>query len=252
MTTPSEGDNVLNQLNQFGDWVRTNITEHQGGFQVIAEQLQRIDQQLQLHTQALADAQQAQGVFPPQQQAPPAGGDPNAANNPQAQAPAVMPPPARVEVRLMAFSGSEHSEYSRWESHVTRCLAANGWTFPRAAHAILSALKDKAADMASQIDGDNYRDWPALREDLRRLFLSTSYRAKARAEYEKRKQLDGEDLCTYHGLLVSLRNDAFIPAERSEPRLIEHFIAGIKNEETHKQMHVNMATAECQMTMLMH
>lgn len=193
--------------------------------QILTNLVNQQGQQAQLVAEAAAQGEAAEG----------------GAGGPRAQVVVVPRGQPRAEVRLRNFSGGTPDEYRRWEDHVGRCLQANDWQFPRAAHAILSAFQDKAADMARTLEGAGYANWEALKTDLRRIFMSPSYRNTARAQFENRIQQDGEDLATYHGLLLSLRNSAYEAPDRNEGRLIERFIAGIKDSKLHENLHFLVA-----------
>ena len=71
--------------------------------------------------------------------------------------------------------------------------------------------------------------------------INPSYKSKAKYLYANRVQLENEELSCYHGLLLSLRNNAFDNTDRSESALIEKFVAGIKNEKTHAAVHTQIA-----------
>lgn len=161
--------------------------------------------------------------------------------NPPPGGPSFTPRSAKIEVRLQNFKGGDAAEYRRWEDSVGRALMANQWTFPLAAHAVLASIQGSAADMVRVLNGADYSNWFELQSSLRRIFMSPSYKSKAKYLYANRVQLENEELSCYHGLLLSLRNNAFDNTDRSESALIEKFVAGIKNEKTHAAVHTQIA-----------
>lgn len=157
----------------------------------------------------------------------------------------ILAPPTRPksEVKFQTFRGGDVESYRRWEDHIGRAVAANGSEFPQTAHVILALMQDRAIDQTRTLNGNNYNSWQALKTELRKIFMSSAYRSQARAEWTKRIQKPDEDIGTFHGLLRSLRDDAFPEEQHSEEALIEKFIAGIRNKRTHASLH-NLIIAE--------
>ena len=196
-----------------------------------AQLFAQLQQQQQLNAELRAYIQ----ALPQGGGAPPVG--PNGGG---ALGQAPVNPPARYNVALQTFSGTGWSEYRRWECSIQHCITANGWTFPRAAAAVLASCRDNAADIVRGIAEENFPDWPTLQAALRRLFMSPSFRNQARSQFEGHVQQKGENLPTYHGILQSLYNSAYEPQERVPRVLIDKFIAGIRDSKLHELFHTRI------------
>ncbi len=151
------------------------------------------------------------------------------------------PAEGRCNVKLPSFNASRPEEYSRFEQAARSAVKANNWQWPAAGHAIVSALEGTAMDMARSTKPEDYTTLEDFFTALRELFLSPSFKKKARAEFVTRIQRPGEDIAVFHGLLKDLWERAYESHERVESYLIDQFIAGISHSEANKQLHMENA-----------
>lgn len=150
-------------------------------------------------------------------------------------------PDRRFRLTFNTYSGEggdPSSDFDAFEQNVRDVVACMRYPFPGVCHAILSSLRGKAAKMTTQIPRDfaQFQNLDGFLGHLRALFVSSSYRESAMAQYLTRTQKPREPLLEYHSVLRTLYLRAYQVGERAEAAFIRHFISGIDNQEIQKEL----------------
>ena len=165
----------------------------------------------------------------------------------QAQAAPVAPV---VQVGGARFRGIQFAEFDAegrnpevdfetWEQRVRLVCGAQGYVYnENLIQAILALFKGRAALMVRSLGHDvaQLATLDILLQRLRQIFVSPSYRDKARAAFYGRTQQKGESLISFWGTLRSLYERAFTENDQNERILVKQFIASINNEEVMKTL----------------
>jgi hypothetical protein len=132
------------------------------------------------------------------------------------------------------------TRFREWEIKTTCLVQANQFPWPQLFYALLGCLEGEAALIASTLrtQVDEIHDIHELFNRLRRLFISDSYREKAKSSFLTRIQAEGENLVTYHGSLRAMFDEAYQQGGAQEV-LIDHFIAGLRNFKVSEYLHMN-------------
>ena len=161
----------------------------------------------------------------------------------------------RYDTRIREFHGRPGDDYEEFESQARTVAVNNGWDAFHTAMSVLGQMRGLAYGVTSKMPRKQgaYTTVDAFFRQLRKLFVTPSYKKVAMTEYESRSQDPSEGVRPYHSLLHKLWCNAYLeeeepwredddmavpePHSRDDPaghynkRLIEKFISGLADEE---------------------
>lgn len=108
-------------------------------------------------------------------------------------------------------------EYFNWERCIKLCRTLNRWSVDTTVKQCLIAMKGRAGRIAVNLRAEDgaYPTVDAFLNEVRKIFVSSSYKEVARLRFEQREQKRGEDTRSYHQVLLHLWEDAY--KEEEEP-----------------------------------
>ena len=160
------------------------------------------------------------------------------------------PAPIQAGIRFRGIQFAEFDaegrnpevDFETWEQRVRLVCGAQGYPYnENLIQAILALFKGRAALMVRSLghDAGELDTLDVLLERLRHIFVSPSYRDKARSAFYGRTQLKGESLIAFWATLRSLYERAFNAADQNERILVKQFIASISNKEIMRELLLN-------------
>jgi hypothetical protein len=145
-------------------------------------------------------------------------------------------------MRFIPYTGEGKDpigDYEVFERNVRHVIDAMGYRFPHVCPVILGSIRGEAAKLVTEEISANFNQFLNLEDfltHLRSLFVPSSHKEAAMAEYLHRTQQPKEPLLRYYTNLRMLFMRSHAAHERAESSFIRQFISGIESIDIQKEL----------------